>query len=159
MSRLNFCDEVHGSNSQTPCPSRSPVAPDTDHTHRFSEAIVQKEGCGLEARLGPKMETPPREIVGNVHVFLAGCSAKAISMHLAKSYLAKSFEDAWMHADHFVLQLKHCWLRNVNKHTLKAGQGAPGMGHWLYTLPTAPFIKVANGPFKWGLQRRFGLAA
>ena len=34
-----------------------------------------------------------------------------------------------MYADHFVPQLKHCWLRNVNKHTLKAGQGAPGMGH------------------------------
>ena len=46
---------------------------------------------------------------------------------------------------------------HVNKHTLKAGQGAPGMGHWLYNLPTAPFTKVANGPFKWGLQHRFGL--
>ena len=30
------------------------------------------------------------------------------------------------------------------------------MGHWLYTLPTTPFT---NGLFKWGLQRRFGLAA
>ena len=68
-----------------------------------------------------------------------------------------SFKDAWMYADHFVPQLKHCWLCNVNKHTLKAGQGAPGMGHWLYTLPTAPFTKVANGPFKRGLQHRFGL--
>ena len=56
----------------------------------------------------------------------------------------------WLYADHFVPQLKHCWLRNVNKHALKAGQGAPGMGHWLYTLPTAPFTKVANGPFKLG---------
>ena len=37
-------------------------------------------------------------------------------------------------------------------------QWAPGMGHWLYALPTAPFTKVANGPFKWGLQHRFGLA-
>ena len=55
--------------------------------------------------------------------------------------LAKSFKGAWMYADHFVPQLKHCWLRNVNMHTLKAGQGAPGMGHWLYTLPTAPFTK------------------
>ena len=27
------------------------------------------------------------------------------------------------------------------------------------TLPTAPFTKVANGPFKWGLQHRFGLAS
>ena len=34
-----------------------------------------------------------------------------------------------MYANHFAPQLKHCWLRNVNKHTLKAGQGAPGMGH------------------------------
>ena len=25
--------------------------------------------------------------------------------------------------------------------------------------PTAPFTKVANGPFKWGLQHRFGLAS
>ena len=30
--------------------------------------------------------------------------------------------------------------------------------HW-YTLPAAPFAKVANGPFKWGLQHRVGLAA
>ena len=28
-----------------------------------------------------------------------------------------------------ILQLKHCWLRNVNKHTLKAGLAAPGAGH------------------------------
>ena len=77
----------------------------------------------------------------------------------AKSYLAKSFKDAWMYADHFVPQLKHCWLRNVNKHTHKARQGAPGMGHWLYTLPTGPLTKVANAPFKWGLQHRFGLAS
>ena len=48
---------------------------------------------------------------------------------------------------------------DVKKHTLKAGQGAPGVGRWLYALPTAPFTKVANGPFKWGLQHRFGLAA
>ena len=95
----------------------------------------------------------------NVHALPAGRSAKSISRHLTKSYLAKSFKDACMYADHFVPQLKHCWLRNVNKHTLKAGQGAPGMGHWLYTLPTAPFTKVANGPFKWGLQHRFGLAS
>ena len=33
------------------------------------------------------------------------------------------------------------------------------MGHWLYALPIAPFTKVANGPFKWGLQHRLGLAA
>ena len=94
----------------------------------------RKEGPDLEARLAPKMETPPREIVGNVHVLHAGRSAKAISKHLTKSYL--SFKDAWMYADHFVPQLKPCWLRNVNKHTLKAAQGAPGVGHWLYTLPT-----------------------
>ena len=75
--------------------------------------------------------------------------------YFAKSYLGKSYKDAWMYADHFVPQLKHCSrLRNVNKHTLKAGQGAPGMGHWLYTLPTAPFSKVAKGPFKRGLQHR-----
>ena len=76
-----------------------------------------------------------------------------------QSYLAKSYKDAWMYADHFVLQLRLCWLRNVNKHTLKAGPGAPGTGHWLYALPTAPFTKVANGPFKWGLQHRLGLVA
>ena len=105
------------------------------------------------------METPPREIVGNAHVLPAGRIAKAISRHLTGSYLAKSFKDAWMYADHFAPQLKHCWLRNVNKHTLKAGQGTPGMGHWLYTLPTAPFTKVANGPSKWGLQHRSGSAA
>ena len=86
-------------------------------------------------------------------------SARAVCVCVTKSYLAKSFKDAWMYADHFVPQLKHCWLCNVNKHTLKAGQGAPGMGHWLYTLPTAPFTKVANGPFKWGLQHRFGFAS
>ena len=45
------------------------------------------------------------------------------------------------------------------KHTFKSGPGAPGMGHWLYALPTAPFTKMANGPFKWGLQHRLGLAA
>ena len=131
--------------------------PDTDHTHRFREAIIEKEGSDLDARLAPKMETPPREIVGNVLVLPAGRNAKAISKHLTKSYLAKSFKDAWMYADHFVLQLKHYWLHNVNKHTytIKAGQGAPGMGHWLYTLPTGPF----TNPFKSGLQHRFGLAA
>ena len=59
-----------------------------------------------------------------------------------------------MYVDHFVPQLKHCWLRSVNKHTLKAGQGTPSMGHWIYTLPS----KAANGPFKRGLQHRFGLA-
>ena len=42
-------------------------------------------------------------------------------------------------------------LASLPSNTLKAGTGAPGMGHWLYT-PTAPFTKVANGPFKWGLQ-------
>ena len=46
-----------------------------------------------------------------------------------------------MYADHFVPQLRHCRLRNVNKHTLKAGQGAAGMGHWVKTLPTAPLTK------------------
>ena len=60
---------------------------------------------------------------------------------LTKSYLAKSVKDAWMYADRYVPQLKHCWLRNVNKntrtHTLK-------MGHWLYTLPTAPLNKSGN---------------
>ena len=131
--------------------------PKNHDTHGFRETVINKEGLDLEARLQPKMETPPREIVGNVHVLLGGCSAKAISRHLTKAYLAKSFKDAWMYADHFVPQLKHCWLRNVNKHTLKAGQGAPGMGHWLCTLPTAPFTKVAYGLFKWGLQHRFGL--
>ena len=113
--------------------------------------MIDKEGLDLEARLEPKMETPPKDIVGNVHALPAGRSAKSISRHLTKSYLAKSFMAAWMYADHFVPQLKHCWLRNVNKHTLKAGQGAPGMRHWLYTLPTAPFTKVANGPFMWYL--------
>ena len=29
----------------------------------------------------------------------------------------------------------------------------------LYALPTAPFTKMANRPFKWGLQHRFGVAA
>ena len=125
--------------------------PENSDTHSFREAVINKEGLDLEARLQSKMETPPKDIVGNVHVLPAGRSAKAISRHLTKSYLAKSFKDAWMHADHFVPQLKHCWLRNVNKHTLKAGQGAPGMGHWLYTLPTAPFTKVANGPFNMGV--------
>ena len=124
--------------------------PDNKHTRSFREPVIDKEGLDLETRLQPKMETPPREIVGNVHILPAGRSAKAISRHLTKSYLAKSYKDAWMYADHFVPQLKHCWLRNVNKHSLKAGQGAPGMGHWLYTLPTAPFAKVANGPFKVG---------
>ena len=41
-------------------------------------------------------------------------------------------KDAWMYADHFVPQLnllKHCWLRNVNKHTLKAGQVAIHASH------------------------------
>ena len=33
------------------------------------------------------------------------------------------------------------------------------MGHWLYTLATTPFSKVANGPFKRGLQHRFGFAS
>ena len=47
----------------------------------------------------------------------------------------------------------------MSTNTLKAGPGAPGMGHWLYALPTAPFTKVANGPFKWGLQHKLGLAA
>ena len=34
------------------------------------------------------METPPQKTVGNVHVLPAGWSAKAISKHLTKSYLA-----------------------------------------------------------------------
>ena len=129
------------------------LLPENTDTHSYREAVINKEEKrDLEARLQPKMETPPKDIVGNVHALPAGRSVKAISRHLTKSYLAKSFKDAWMYADRFVPQLKHCWLRNVNKHTLKAGQGAPGMGHWLYTLPTAPFAKVANGAFKWGLQ-------
>ena len=60
--------------------------------------------------------------------------------------LAKSFKDAWMYADHFVPQLKHCWIRSVNRHTIKGTQGVPG--HWLHMLPTAPLTKVANGRFK-----------
>ena len=46
----------------------------------------------------------------------------------------------------------HTHTHNTRKHTFKAAQGAPGLGRWLYTLPTAPFTKVANGPFQWGLQ-------
>ena len=59
----------------------------------------------LEARLEPKMETPPKDIVGNVHALPVGRSAKSISRHFTKSNLAKSFKDAWMYADHFVPQL------------------------------------------------------
>ena len=44
--------------------------PDNAATHHFRESIIEKEGPDLEARLEPKMETPPREIVGNVHVCL-----------------------------------------------------------------------------------------
>ena len=92
------------------------------------------------------METPPRQIVGNVKVLLAGRSAKAISRHFTKSYLAKSCKDAWMYADHFVPQLKHCWLRNVNKHTLKAGPGAPGMdaGYTLSQLLHSPKWRMGH---------------
>ena len=38
------------------------------------------------------MEAPPWEIVGDVRVLPAGRSAKAISRHLTKSYLVKSFK-------------------------------------------------------------------
>ena len=44
-----------------------------------------------------KMENPPRKIVGNVHVLAAGRSAKTVSRHLTKSYLAKNFKDAWVY--------------------------------------------------------------
>ena len=54
-------------------------------THGFRESVIAREGPDLEARLEPKMETPPREIVGNVHVLPAGRSVKAISKHLTKS--------------------------------------------------------------------------
>ena len=85
--------------------------PENSGTHSFREAVINKEGLDLEARLQSKMETPPKDIVGNVHVLPAGRSAKAISRHPPNP--AKSFKDAWMYADHFVPQPKHCWLRQT----------------------------------------------
>ena len=38
------------------------------------------------------METPPKDIVGNVHALPVGRSAKSISRHFTKSYLAKSLK-------------------------------------------------------------------
>ena len=46
-------------------------------THSYREAVINKEGLDLEARLEPKMETPPKDIVGNVHALPAGRSAKS----------------------------------------------------------------------------------
>ena len=125
---------------------------DNPHTHSFREAIIEKEGGDLEAGLQPKMETPPKGIVGNVHTLRVGRSVQAISMHLTKSYLAKSYKGAWMYADHFVPQLRHCWLRNINKHTLKPGAGAPGMGHstihqsgeWSIQMGTATQVRIGS---------------
>ena len=57
-----------------------------------------------------------------------------------------------MYADHFVPQLRHCWLRNVTSTLSNLAQGHQAWG-------TGSMTKVANGPFKWGLQHRLGLAA
>ena len=84
--------------------------PETTETHSYREAVINKEGLDLEARLEPKMETPPKDIVGNVHALPVGRSAKSISRHLTKSYLAKSLKDAWMCVDQFVPQLR-AWSR------------------------------------------------
>ena len=46
--------------------------PENTDTHSYREAVINKEGLDLEARLQPKMETPPKDIVGNVHEF-QGC--------------------------------------------------------------------------------------
>ena len=53
-------------------------------THSFREAIIEKERGDLEARWQPKMETPPKDIVGNVHALPVGRSVKAISGNLTK---------------------------------------------------------------------------
>ena len=116
--------------------------PDNPHTHSFREAIIfiyyiiEKEGGDLEA-ITTQNGNAPKDVVSNVHTLPVGRNVmKAISRHLT-----------------------NCWLRSVNKHTLKPGAGAPGMGHWFYALPTAPLTRVANGPSKWGLQHKLGLAA
>ena len=44
--------------------------PENSERHSFREAVINKEGLDLETRLQPKMETPPREIVGNCMSFL-----------------------------------------------------------------------------------------
>ena len=107
--------------------------------------MINKEGLDLEARLQPKMETPPKDIVGNVHALLAGRSAKAISTSPRVSRMPGC-----------MLTILSCSSSTVG---CAMSTNTPGMGHWLYTLPAAPLTKVANGPFKWGLQHRFGLAS
>ena len=52
---------------------------------------------GPDAKLAPKMETRPKEIVGNVHAIPAARNVRSISEHLCKSYLSKGFKDAWMY--------------------------------------------------------------
>ena len=88
--------------------------PENTDTHSYREAVINKKGLDPEARLQPKMETPPKDIVGNVHALPAGRSAKSISRHLTKSYLAKSFKNAWMYADHCARgegNLQELWSR------------------------------------------------
>ena len=48
--------------------------PENTDAHSYREAVINKEGLDLEARLEPKMETPPKDIVGNVHALPAGRS-------------------------------------------------------------------------------------
>ena len=84
--------------------------PENSDTHSFREAVINKEGLDLETRLQPKMETPPKDIVGNVHVLPAGRSAKAISTHLTKSYLAKR-----------VLRMPGCVLTTLSRSSNIAG--------------------------------------
>ena len=119
----------------------------TPGQQRIAKSI---EGCNQQRRARPGNQASAQN--GNAtqgHSRQCTCSPCGMQCEVNlqaphQILLAKSFKDAWMYADHVVPQLKHCWLRNVNKHTLNAGQGAPGVGHWLYTLPTAPFTKVAN---------------
>ena len=44
-----------------------------------ASAVIAIEGPDLEAGLAPKMATPPRKIVGDVHVPSAGWSVRAVS--------------------------------------------------------------------------------
>ena len=49
--------------------------PENTDTHSYREAVINKEGLDLEARLQPKMETPPRDIVGSVHAHCGNLQA------------------------------------------------------------------------------------